>query len=159
MGMRADASYSIRLTLPADATYSFDNISIVCQPMDMAAAKMMEHLSEPMTDLDLHLSQEAHATDTVTGNVSLSKDSLVLLSIPYTKGWTAYVDGVETDLVQADVMYMAVPVSAGDHTIELRYHTSGLMAGCIVSIVSLLILILSMVYVRSKGRKRISADV
>lgn len=159
MGMRADASYSIRLTLPADATYSFDNISIVCQPMDMAAAKMMEHLSEPMTDLDLHLSQEAHATDTVTGNVSLSKDSLVLLSIPYTKGWTAYVDGVETDLIQADVMYMAVPVSAGDHTIELRYHTSGLMAGCIVSIVSLLILILSMVYVRSKGRKRISADV
>lgn len=159
MGMRADASYSIRLTLPADATYSFDNISIVCQSMDMAAAKMMEHLSEPMTDLDLHLSQEAHATDTVTGNVSLSKDSLVLLSIPYTKGWTAYVDGVETDLVQADVMYMAVPVSAGDHTIELRYHTSGLLAGCIVSIVSLLVLILFMIYVRNKGRKRISEDV
>lgn len=153
MGMRADASQSIRLTLPADATYSFDNISIVCQPMDMAAAEMMEHLSEPMTDLDLHLSKEAHATDTVTGNVSLSKDSLVLLSIPYTKGWTAYVDGVKTDLVQADVMYMAVPVSAGDHTIELRYHTSGLMAGCIVSLVSLLVLIFFGIYVRSRANK------
>ncbi len=148
MGMRADASHSIKLTLPADATYSFDNISIVCQPMDMAAAEMMQHLSEPVTDLDLHLNAESHATNTVTGSVSLSSDSLVLYSIPYSKGWSAYVDGEKADLIQADVMYMAVPVSAGEHTITLKYHTPGLKAGCIISLVSFIILLIYYLYTK-----------
>ncbi len=152
MGMRADASHSIKLTLPADATYSFDNISIVCQPMDMAAAEMMEHLSEPVTEVDLHLTTESHATDTVTGNVDLSSDSLVLFSIPYSKGWTAYVDGQKADLVQADVMYMAVPITAGEHTITLKYHTPGLVAGLGISIASLAILIVYIVILNRKHK-------
>ena len=152
MGMRADASHSIKLTLPADATYSFDNISIVCQPMDMAAAEMMEHLSEPVTEVDLHLTTESHATDTVTGNVDLSSDSLVLFSIPYSKGWTAYVDGQKADLVQTDVMYMAVPVTSGEHSITLEYHTPGLVAGVFISIASLAILIVYIVILKRKRK-------
>lgn len=153
MGMRADATYSIKLTLPLDGTYSFDNISIVCQPMDMAAAEMMEHLSEPMTDTDLNLSSESYATNTVTGKVDLTHDSLILLSIPYTNGWTAYVDGVKTDLVQADIMYMVVPVSSGEHTIELKYHTPGLTLGLIISLLSLLIILVYYFYTHKKTVK------
>ena len=152
MGMRADASHSIKLTLPADATYSFDNISIVCQPMDMAAAEMMEHLSEPVTEVDLHLTEESHATSTVTGKVDLSNDSLVLFSIPYSKGWSAYVDGQKTNLVQADIMYMAVPVTAGEHTITLEYHTPGLGAGLLISLASLAILIVYIVILNRKNK-------
>ena len=34
--------------------------------------------------------------DEVTGNISLDEDKYLVLSIPYQKGWTAYVDGEET---------------------------------------------------------------
>ncbi len=154
MGMRADASHSIKLTLPADATYSIDNISIVCQPMDMAAAEMMQHLSEPVTALDLHLNGESHATNTVTGNVDLSSDSLILFSIPYSKGWEAIVDGEKTDLLQADIMYMAVPVNAGEHTITLKYHTPGLAVGFIVSLVSFIILLVYYMYTKKFKKQK-----
>ena len=53
--------------------------------------------------------------DEVTGNISLDEDKYLVLSIPYQKGWTAYVDGEETELLRANYMYMALPLSAGEH--------------------------------------------
>jgi uncharacterized membrane protein YfhO len=47
------------------------------------------------------------------------------MSIPYQKGWTAYVDGQETELLRANYMYMALPIEAGEHTIELKFEIPG----------------------------------
>ncbi len=69
----------------------------------------------------------------ITGTVNLEKDSLLCLSIPYSKGWSAYVDGVRTELLQANVMYMALPLKSGRNDIKLIYETPYLKAGSAVS--------------------------
>ena len=49
-----------------------------------------------------------------------------MLSIPYQKGWTAYVDGKETKLEKTNLMYMGLPLKAGKHSIRLHYEQPGL---------------------------------
>ena len=69
----------------------------------------------------------------VTGNIKLSEDKLLVLSIPYNKGWTAYVDGKKRDLKRVNVTYMGLLMEKGVHTIRLKYETYGLKQGCFIS--------------------------
>ena len=47
---------------------------------------------------------------------------LFYFSVPYDKGWTAYIDNVETDIVNSGGMMM-LPVKEGEHSIVFRYNT------------------------------------
>ena len=45
----------------------------------------------------------------------------VFSEIFYDKGWTAWVDGVETPYFRADYLLRALELPAGDHTVEWRF--------------------------------------
>lgn len=45
----------------------------------------------------------------------------VFSEIYYDKGWTAYVDGVETPYIRADYVLRAMELPAGEHTVEWRF--------------------------------------
>jgi len=74
----------------------------------------------------------------------------MVFSIPYSKGWSAYVDGVKCQVVQANVMYMALPLSPGTHHIILKYETPYLRVGIFVSFMALVILIGIVIYRKRK---------
>lgn len=91
----------------------------------------------------------------ITGTVNASADGTMVVSIPYDTGWTVTVDGKEVETYGLDA---AVPdekqttdldggallgfdIPAGAHTVELTFHTKGLTAGVLLSVVSLLLLI------------------
>jgi hypothetical protein len=60
---------------------------------------------------------------------------LLILSELYYPAWKAYVDGRPVPLYNGDYMLRAVPVPAGDHTVELRYESPALNAGIAISLV------------------------
>ena len=67
----------------------------------------------------------------IEGTVTAREDGYLYTSIPYEDGWSAYVDGVETDTVPlGDDGFLMIPVTAGTHTITLRYIPSGFLPGC-----------------------------
>ena len=51
----------------------------------------------------------------------------------WTFGWTATMDGAPAPLLRADVLFRAVAIPAGDHVIEMRYRSPGLIVGLILS--------------------------
>lgn len=57
-----------------------------------------------------------HAT-----TAELSEENLVFFSVPWDKGWTAFVDGQETPILKADYGLMAIDVPAGVHEITFTY--------------------------------------
>ena len=84
------------------------------------------------------------------GTVDAKQDGLFYTSIPYEPGWSAYVDGEQIALAESydpqlkDVALtdavVSFPLTAGSHTIELRYEAPGLKAGAVISAASLLLL-------------------
>ncbi len=94
------------------------------------------------------------------GTVTAKQDGLFYTSVPYEPGWKAYVDGEEVALAEGydplseDVKLtdavISFPLTAGEHTIELRYEAPGLKVGAMISTVSLLIFVLLLVVRRKK---------
>lgn len=78
---------------------------------------------------------------------------LLVLSEPYYPAWKAYVDGEPAPLYVADHALRAVPVPAGEHTVELRYESRSLQVGLAVSLATALAL-LALVIVAIRHRRR-----
>ncbi len=88
-----------------------------------------------------------------TARVHRDKKSLVFFSVPYDKGWTATVNGKETEIERVNVGFMAVAVDAGDSTVRFNYKTPGLTLGIQITLGSLLVFIvyfvISNIYIKN----------
>ena len=73
-------------------------------------------------------------SDNFTGTVNTENNALLYLSLPYRKGWTAYVDGAATNTVPALDGMTGVYLMAGEHTVKLEYHQPLLFEGAMVSL-------------------------
>ncbi len=56
-----------------------------------------------------------------TADIDMERENLLFFSVPYDNGFTAYVDGVETELVKVDFGLSAIVVPEGKHDIEFKY--------------------------------------
>lgn len=134
IGYQTRGEYPITLTFKNTGVYTYDDLRVVCQPMENVEEYTQALGEEPLTDIDL-------GVDEITGKVSLSKDKVLLLSIPYSDGFTAYVDGEKTEIKKANTMYMALELTAGEHDIRLTYKTPYSEAGRLLSLVGILLFV------------------
>ena len=58
--------------------------------------------------------------------ITLGKENLVFFSVPYDDGFTAYINGQETEIVEVDEGLMAVLCPAGENTIDFVYQPDGI---------------------------------
>ena len=75
----------------------------------------------------------------ISGEITTATDGYLVLTLPYSQGWTAYVDGVEREILQADTAFMAIKLDGKGEkqSIELRYETPYLEEGKAVSFLGL----------------------
>lgn len=85
--------------------------------------------------------------------ITLKNDNLVFYSVPYDKGWRAYVNGKEVEVERVNSGFVAVLASAGDNVIEFKYTTPGLLLGTIISAVSLLALLVYLLIIHLYRKK------
>ena len=81
-----------------------------------------------------------YEADNMTLETSTGARGLLVLSEAYYPAWKAYVDGEPAPLYVADHALRAVPVPAGEHSVELRYESWTLRAGLAVSLAAYLAL-------------------
>ena len=75
----------------------------------------------------------------VNGTINANKDGIMFTSIPYDEGFTAFVDGEETDLIPiGDGGLIGIKVPQGQHQISFKYHVKGFNLGLILTILSLI---------------------
>ncbi len=91
----------------------------------------------------------------VSGTVTVDEDGVLYTSIPYYKGWTLYVDGVETEITKIADAVVGVELSAGAHTIELKYFPYGLKLGIIFSIIGIVLMFIYFWSFRKTSRIKI----
>ena len=119
----------INITFSLKGEYTFENLQVL--------EKSMEHYEEQIDALSAeHLEDVVFAADEVKGKISVDQNKYLLLSIPYSKGWKAYVDGKQAEVMQANQHYCALFLEAGDHELVMKYETPGLKPGALISLVS-----------------------
>ena len=73
----------------------------------------------------------------VLAEYDATDNETLLLTVPDENGWDLYINGKKSTKYQAENTFIAVPVSKGHNTIQLRYHAPGLRAGIFSSILAL----------------------
>jgi uncharacterized membrane protein YfhO len=123
-----------------------DNITFSLQ-IDTKASMYIGHLNSELFELGYvkfaaQTLQMTEFTNTkVKGKITALDDGLLYTSIPADGNWKAYVDGVKHEIVLIDNAMIAVQMNKGYHEIEFRYFNTSLLAGIIVSLVSLTVFI------------------
>lgn len=67
-------------------------------------------------------------------------DSVVYFSVPYDLGWSATIDGQDSQIIESGGM-MLLNIPAGDHSIEFSYTTPGYNTGMLISVICFLVFI------------------
>lgn len=75
----------------------------------------------------------------VQGDITAIEDGVMYTSIPYYKGWVAYVDGKSADIVKIGNALCGVRLTSGTHVVEFRYFPYGLKIGLIISAIGVFI--------------------
>ncbi len=92
--------------------------------------------------------------DYIKGTVKLASGKMLYTSIPYDKGWSVYVDGVEVNdesIVKIGDALIGVKMDAGEHTVEFKYTPSGLVAGVVITAIGIVILVI-LIILKKKER-------
>ena len=74
------------------------------------------------------------------GNIDAGVGGVMFTSIPYDEGWSIKVDGKTVLAQKLFDSFMGIPLTAGEHYIELSYMPVGLKAGAAISLGSILIM-------------------
>lgn len=115
----------------------------------------MEHYSETVRERKEDVLQNVSVwKNSVSGDISLSENKMLFLSIPFSSGWRAFVDGRETEIYQADTAFMALALEPGSHRITLQYSTPYLVPGGAVSLFGIIIFTIYVVMAGRKERRR-----
>ncbi|MBC6608571.1 YfhO family protein [Hymenobacter sp. BT188] len=87
-----------------------------------------------------------YSPDALKYQANAAQDGFVVFSeIYYKDGWNAYIDGKLVPHIRANYVLRAMPVPAGQHTIEFKFAPQSYAIGNTVSLVSSIILILGLI--------------
>ena len=132
MGYKNYSAGTMTLTFSMPGEYTFDDLYVVCQPMASVEEQTEELGKESLQNIKTE-------TNCIRGDITTTSDKILVFSIPYSAGFTAYVDGEKTELVQANSMYMGLELKKGKHTITLRYCTPYIVPGMILTVIGLIL--------------------
>ncbi len=148
LGYHTDAPTRIRIKLPSHGEFTLDNITVT--QLDLTGYEQQtERLGAE------HLENVEFTDNYLSGDITVSENKLMCISLPYSPGWRAFVDGKEVEIKQTDLAFMGIELTAGEHTVELRYFTPYLAFGILVSAVGWSIFIIWIIidFILKKKRK------
>jgi len=145
LGYAANQKTEITISFNAKGAYSLDDLQVVCQPMSAYGAQVEALKQTTLKNVDIGI-------DRVTGTISTNKPKLLCLTIPYSKGWSAYVDGKRVNLFKVNSIWCGLNLPAGNHAITLCYATPYFKQGCILSLVGLVLFVIIIVCYERRRR-------
>ncbi len=148
----------VRIKIPyARGTSGYCDV-VVCEFNEDVYNKGYQTLNDELYDI------KEFKTSFISGDIQAKKDGLMFTSIPYEKGWTAYVDGVKTEVIPlANNALVGVELTKGKHTVTFRYVPDGFVLSVVLffcgSLLFALIILLEKYYVRQKKNRTLCLPI
>lgn len=128
----------VSIAFPFVCEVRLDSVEVLHQPMKNYESDCAERQKEVLENVYI-------GNNLVGGDFKATQDEVCVLSIPYSRGWKAYVDGNEQEILKANVTFMGLLLEPGEHHIELKYCTPGLIPGAVISACGIIILIIYLI--------------
>lgn len=113
------------------ADMGLERLEMYEYPMDGVEQSLQKLKSDSLQNIKAQ-------TNEFSGNITTSVPQVLFFSIPYSAGWSAYVDGEETEVLKANKAYLAIRLAPGEHTVTLKYSTPWIKEGIIMTVAALL---------------------
>ena len=94
---------------------------------------------------DEQLEVTSYDSTHLNGTIDVKEDGIMLLTIPYSEGWSAVVDGSEAEIIAINDALMGIRLDKGSHEINLTYRPHMFNEGLAVSCVCILVIALASV--------------
>lgn len=92
------------------------------------------------------------STNGFSATSHLNNEGVLVFTVPYETGFTAYVDGNMTEISIVDYGFMMIKVPAGEHNIEFVYKLSDLKYGIYLTMAGIILLTLGNVVIYFIGQ-------
>jgi len=89
----------------------------------------------------------------IKGEIQLESPKVLFLAIPYDEGWSAILDGKKTTIEKVDAGLMGILVDKGNHTLELKFEPPYVKQGTYISIISLVLWGIGIVFFSLRKKK------
>lgn len=123
------AKEKVRLNFLSPGEYEFDDISLITVPKKDVLARLKERKENSMKQIQ-------YEGNHFRGVYHAKKDQILCVTIPYSKGWKATVNGNRTKIYKANGMFMGIIMKKGIQSVKLDYETPGLKIGAWISLVA-----------------------
>ena len=147
LGYHEDGINTCTLKFLSDGVLKFEDISIYSQSMDTYADRVGALQENVLENVKTE-------KNTVTGDITLDEDKMLVITLPYQSGWTAWVDGEKVELQQVNYQYMGLNLKAGNHTIRLHYQLPGLKLAFLITGGGIGVFILIIIFNTVRKRKQ-----
>lgn len=74
----------------------------------------------------------------VSASVTCEKDTMLMLTIPFEKGWSVRINGEKASCEQINGGFIGIQLSAGENVVEMQFEVPGLKAGIAMTCLGLL---------------------
>lgn len=146
LGYKEEGGKEITLKFTAEGKYTIGDIKIYAVPIE-SFVQDAEQLSANRFEIT------SYEKDRIIGNCAADDDGLLFVSIPYHKGWSAVVDGQETDIIKVDICYLGIPVSKGEHTVELVFRPIFFNATLVMMAAGIMLTVVIVIVYRKSEKK------
>ncbi len=149
LGYRDNHSGNISIVFSVKkGEYSYKDIKLIAVPVDDYETDINNLKKYPFNITSF-------SNKDVCGTINNYEDGILQLSTSYSQGWTAYVDGNKTEIINVNTGFIGIPLAKGEHTVKLVYETPYLKLGTKLSYVGLVLIIFVFIIDLVRHRKKI----
>lgn len=157
LGFSEQPVNSVEVSFGGIGVYECESVYGASQPM-AAIEENIERLRETNgASISFGVNSMTFDVDAALGDAEARDSRFVFVSVPYSSGWSATIDGETAEVLRANVGFMAVEVDGGAHRVEFHYVTPGLVPGAACSLVAAAGLTAFWIVVRRRQRNVVSA--
>lgn len=128
LGYQSNPETQIEINFPKTGKYKLDELKVYAIPMDNYVQKISSLNEYTLKNVNMDV-------DDVRGTLELPEKKILVMSIPYSIGWRAYVDGERVETFVANERHVGIEVPKGNHEIEFKYSMPFKYQGLSLSII------------------------
>jgi uncharacterized membrane protein YfhO len=121
------------------------------QISDIAIYEIPKSFFDETNDIDtLNIDWNNTKGDDLSGNITVNDDGYFIFTIPYDKGFTIKVDGIDTPYTMVNDAFIGFKINKGTHNIKISYRSPLFKEGKIISLVAIILIAILTIYEKKR---------